>query len=163
MKTFKNPGSGKMRKLYALIFAILLTISCALNVSASESMTTKQNIIFHDDGSYSVIIIEVQEARTSSSKVGTKTYLHYSANNVLQWSAVLRGMFHFDGTSATCTSSVCDVTIHNTEWNVVSKNVRTSGNSALADLKMNRVYSGIVTETKTVNLSLSCDANGNLS
>lgn len=152
-----------MRRIIAFIFAFVLTANCVMNVSAVENEVTDRNVIYHNDGSYSVIMIQVMETRESGSKLGTKTYWHYLPNNELQWTAVLRGLFHYDGVTSTCASSVCDVTIYNNDWVTASKNVRTSGNSALAYLKMNRVYSGLVTDTIAANLSLSCDPNGNLS
>lgn len=152
-----------MKKILALIFAVVLTASCVMNVAAAENRNEKQIVVHYDDGSYSIIMLEILETRSTNSRLATKTHRHYSANNELEWTAVLRGLFHYDGVTSSCTSSVCDVTIYNNEWSVASKTARTSGNSAVANLVMNRISSGIVLETRTVNLTLSCDPNGNLS
>lgn len=164
MKLLKFRGDIKMRKfLIALLILTVLFSAFPANVFAAEQKDMSSEYIYYEDGSYLVITIQVTEARSTTSKMGTKTYQHYGSDGTVQWQAVLRGIFYYDGTTSNCTSSVCDVTIYNSEWYTASKNVKTSGNSALAYLTMERTRYGVVVDSKQINMSLSCDANGNLS
>lgn len=152
-----------MRKfLIALLILTVLFSTFPANVFAAEQKYMCSEYIYYEDGSYLAITIQVIEARSTTSKMGSKTYQHYGSDGTVQWQAVLRGLFYYDGTSSYCSSSVCDVTIYNSDWYTISKNVRTSGNSALADLTMGRTLLGFKVEQRTVNMSLSCDVNGNL-
>ena len=91
----------------------------------------------------------------------SKTYTYRNSNGEEEWRAVLSGLFTYNGTSATCTSSYCDVTITDTAWSVNSKTVGKSGASATAELTMCKKLLGFITTSeKSLSMTLTCSPNG---
>jgi len=142
--------------IVAFIFAVF-----PLNVFAT-SVSACNEIIYFEDGSYITVELQVIETRAAATKSASKTYTCRDGDGVEEWRAVLSGTFTYNGTSATCTASSCNVTITDTDWYVVSKTATKSGASALAELTMGMKFIGITVNKKTVNMSLTCDKDGNL-
>ena len=115
------------------------------------------------DGSYATEIIDRMQTRAGGMISGSRVRNHYDSNGTLCWSAVLYGTFSYNGSSATCTASSCDVSVYSQGWYVISKNASKSGNTASANVTMgNRIDGGEVKQA-TASLTLRCDKNGNLS
>lgn len=150
-----------MKRLLTLLFTFCLIFTVPFSISATSN--ADREIIYLDDGSYIVITVESIDTRASGTKSGSKSYDCYTSQNELEWRAVLSGTFTYNGTSATCTSSSCNVTIYDTSWYEVSKTVTKSGNTASAVVTMGRKVLGITVSKKDYPLSLSCDKDGNLS
>jgi len=148
--------------LYIIVVVLIITL-LPIHAFAATRTQNSSEIIYFDDGSYITIELSMQETRASGTKTGTKTYIYRTSNGTEEWRAVLTGQFQYTGTSATCTMSTCNVNIINDNWNIVSRNASINGSSALADLTMGYKVLGITTKKHTVNMSLTCDANGNLS
>lgn len=119
--------------------------------------------VYYDDGSYMTVEIITNMARTTWSVTGSKQYTYYDGNSVSQWKAVLTGTFTYDGSSSNCTSSNVDVTIYDSSWYVISQFASKTGNKANASVTMGEKLVGGTVTRVPVNLSLECDANGNLS
>ena len=128
--------------------------------SASER---KQEIIQFEDGSYAIVEVTTTGARAAKSVNGSKQYTYCDSDGVAQWKAVLNGSFTYTGSTATCTSSSCSITIYISDWYTISKNASKSGNTANGSFSIGRKVLGVTVETKDVTLKLSCDKNGNLS
>lgn len=150
-----------MKRFFTLFLVISLVFSFPLFASATQN--TNEDIIYLDDGSYIIVTITSMDTRATGSKTDSKSYNFYSSNDELEWKAVLSGTFTYNGTSATCTSSSCNVTIYDTSWYEVSKSATKSGNTASATVTMGRKVLGITVSKKDYSLSLSCDKNGILS
>lgn len=148
-----------MKRMFSCFLAILL-IASSMPFAAYAEETER---IEFDDGSYFTIVIEDIESRVSGTKSGSKTYTYNSSSGTALWKAVVRGTFTYNGSSATCTASSCDVTIYDSEWYVISKSASKSGNSATASVTMGHKILGITANKRTASLKLTCDANGNLS
>lgn len=123
----------------------------------------EQSIVFFEDGCYIKVEIIESIARASGSKTAKKQYTYYDDDNVSQWKVVLNGTFTYTGSSSTCTSSSVDVTIYNSDWYTISKSASKSNNKAVGSAKMGNRPDGVTIKTVPVNLTLSCDADGNLS
>lgn len=147
-----------MRKTISLFVAIVMCLT-SLTMFANAA----ENRIYLEDGSYYVITIAVNGERASGTRTGTKSYTYHTSAGVAKWTVKLTGTFAYSGNSATCTAFGCDVTVLDSNWNVISKSTSKSGNEALATVTMGRKVLGVTIEQKTANLSLSCDGNGNLS
>ena len=80
-----------------------------------------------------------------------------------QWKAVLSGTFSFTGSTSTCTSSSMNVTILDSSWYTISKNATRGENTATGSATIGEKVGGVTLTKIPVNLTLSCDANGNLS
>lgn len=153
-----------MNKGLKFITVILLLIALLpINVFASENTKYTADIIYLEDGSYISIETEIVPVRATQTRVATKTYTYRNSSDEEVWKAVLSATFTYNGTTSTCTASSCNVTITNTSWYEVSKTVGKSGNTATAELVMGRKFLGITVQKETLNMSLTCDANGNLS
>lgn len=151
-------------KKFAIIITIVFLLSVLLptQVFAAEPTQTEE-IIYFEDGSYITIVITSIESRAAYTKTGSRTLTYRNSSGEEQWEAVLRGSFTYDGTTSSCTSSSCTVTISNTNWYTISKIASKSGNTAKVDLKMGLRFAGSTIDEKSSTITLSCDANGKLS
>lgn len=150
-----------MRK-YIACFLLLVLLAPILLFKVNASEITK-DIIRFDDGSYAIIETVTNGMRASGTVSGSKNYTYYDNNGVSQWKVVLTGKFTYTGSSATCTSSSVDVTISNSMWYTISKSAEKSGNEAETSVRMGEKLNGLTVRVVPVNLTLTCDANGNLS
>lgn len=71
-------------------------------------------------------------------------------------------VFSFTGSTSSCTSSSMDVIILDSSWYSISKNATRGGNSATGSVTIGEKVGGVTVTKIPVNLTLSCDANGNL-
>lgn len=142
---------------YVLIFALAVGV-LPMYANANETET-----IYLDDGSYITVELITYGTRASGSVSGGKQYTHYDGSGSQNWVAVLNGSFTYNGSSATCTSSSVNVTIYDSAWYVVSKSASKSGNTAIGAVTMGMKSVGVTVMQVPVNLTLTCDANGNLS
>lgn len=152
------------KRIISLPVIICLFISLlSVCVSAATTAPASTEVIHYDDGSYLVIEITVSNARAAGTKTGIKTYTRYADNGDIEWKGVLTGTFTYDGTSSECTVSICNAHITNTNWYVISKTSSKSGNSAFGGLTMGRKFLGVKIDEESIDLRLTCSANGALS
>lgn len=149
--------------LKILVLSVLICALLPVNTFAATDIPKQENVIYFNDGSYITVTLSVIDSRASGTKTGSKTYTYRGNDGVEEWRAVLSGTFSYTGVTSSCTSSRCDVTITDTAWYIVSKTASTSGNSATAELTMGRKFLGITIDKETLNMRITCDANGNLS
>lgn len=153
-----------MKNYFKIILLTVLILSLLpISTLATANESNIENIIHLEDGSYITIELESMESRATNNRTGSKTYTHKASNGDINWKAVLRGTFVYTGSSSTCITATCDVTITSTNWYEISKVVGRSGSSAICDLTMGRKLLGIKIDELSVDLLLTCDANGNLS
>lgn len=150
-----------MKRIFTLVIAILAFVFIPCSVLASEIQQDTEEKHYLDDGSYYTVTID--ETSSRSSKTASKTYEYHSSSGDLLWKVQVRGTFTYNGTSSACTSASHTITIYNDSWYTYSQTSYASGNEAIAKVTMKRKTLGIVTATRSVNLTLSCDENGNLS
>ena len=143
---------------FLLLFAMLLPT----NVFAAEAAVDTQ-IIYLEDGSYITIEITTAKTRATSTTTGRKTYTYNGNDGVELWRVILSGSFTYNGTTSACANANCSVSITDDAWYVISKTSGKSGSSATADVTMGRKLLGITVNKETINITLTCDANGNLS
>lgn len=147
----------------ALALALLI-ISLPLQTFADEE--SKPNIanvqvILLEDGASIEIITEIMN-QGRGTVTGTKVYNKRDSDNNLDWTAKLTATFTYNGSSATCTSASCSVTIYDSDWFTVSNMTSKSGNTATANLLMGYRVLGVPVLFYPYTITLSCDANGNL-
>ena len=148
------------RVICSLLVVMLVLCSIPICGNAAER---EQEIIRFEDGSYAVVETITSGARASGRISGSRPYTYYDSTGVAQWKVVLNGSFTYTGSSATCTSASCSVTIYNSEWYTVSKNASKSGNTASANATMGESSGGVLVNRVSASLTLRCDKNGNLS
>lgn len=142
-----------------LVVMILVNIVPVIG-NATES---EREVVLFEDGSYMVVEIINSNIRASGSKTGSKQYTYYDSDDVSQWKVVLTGKFTYTGSEATCISSSVSTTIYNSSWYTVSEYAYKSGNKANASVVMGYNLEGVTMSKVPVSLTLSCDADGNLS
>ena len=147
------------------ILSILLTLTIAMCVFPMYANATgkEDNVLSFDDGSYMTVEVITNGLRASGTVTGNKINTFYDSEGNTKWKAVLTGSFTYTGSSATCTTASVDVTIYDSNWYVISKSASKSGNTASASVTMGRKAAGVTLSKVNADLSLSCDANGNLS
>lgn len=152
-------------KRFRIVISLLLLISLLLSVSVTAHAEPENTgeIIYLENGCYITIEITESPERASASRAGTKNYVYRSSDGEELWCASLRGTFTFTGSSATCTASSCTTTITDAAWSEVSKSASRSGASAIGEFNMAYKILGITIRKETINMRLTCDANGNLS
>lgn len=155
-----------MRRIAVKRLISMLTLIAMLILFVPTYVSAEQNngeTIYFEDGSYIVTTITEAQSRAATGKSGAKTSTYYGNDGTAHWKATLSGSFTYDGSSATCTSSSCSVTIYNNSWYTLSKSASKSGNSAFGSATMGYKVLGITTNQVTRDISLTCDKDGNLS
>lgn len=151
-------------KRVVCLFAVLAVILPVLSITCFAQARGEETVVaYFEDGSYITESVEANGARASGTKTGTKTKSYYGSDGDLKWKAVLTGKFTYNGTSATCTSASMDVTISDSTWYVISKSASKSGNTAYGTATIGEKVLGVTVREVPVDLSLSCDKDGNLS
>ena len=151
-----------MKRISAALLAFAMLISMIPFPGFATETSERETIVFEDGSYMTETIIEVS-TRASGTKTGSKVKRYYDADGNLEWTATLTGTFTYTGSSSTCTASSCSVTVSNSAWYTVSKSANKSGTTANATVVMGKKVLGVTVTKASANVSLSCDANGNLS
>lgn len=152
-----------------LLFFVCIIILLVPSFTRADSQPIYGDILnksVYDDGSYSLTTIQYDysyENPNRFAKKGTKTTSYYSSNDILLWKVVLTGYYTYDGTTASCTDASCSVTIYENSWSKKNSVSSYSGNTAYCTAVIVRKILGITVDTRTINMSLTCDPNGVLS
>ena len=151
-----------MKRLSCVLLAVFLL--CMMIPTQAVALTNEEvSVIYLDDEYYIIETISVNRSRALGSVTGTKTHTCYDGDGNADWKAVLTGSFTCSGTSATCTSSSVSVTIYDSSWYTISKSAAKSANVASASVTMGCKILGVAYNKVTTPITLTCDANGNLS
>lgn len=151
-----------MKKIAIFLVCVLLVIGVMPKfVSAdvdSGMVLLSETITYIDESTYYIERIYVPEVCPySNTRMGTKTIQGVYGGNVV-FTLSVTGQFTYDGRTAKATSASGGINVHVAGASLNSKNAYTSGASAIASASVS--YNGIAIY-KTV--TLTCDANGNLS
>ena len=149
----------KLRRFMCVVLLAVLIIGILPVSAVADEVET----IYLSDGSYIVVRLYEHGTRASGTVSGGKEYTHYDSSGASNWKVVLSGTFNYTGSGSTCTASSVNVTIYDSSWYTISKSASKSGNKATGSVIMGeKLTSGTVTRVP-VSLTLTCDANGNLS
>ncbi len=153
-----------MKRLLICLIVLTLTISALPFAIGAEKYNSEVLVTQLEDGSYiTEEVVLLTNFRAGSTTSGTKTRNFYDSHGNLCWKAVLYGTFSYNGSSATCTSSSCDVSIYSSDWYIISQNASKSGNSATASVTMGELAAGVTVKQVPISLVLNCDGKGNIS
>ena len=160
------------RLCYIFLTAIILIGFFPTDNASAEEPASIIEMISFIDGSYAIVTLSGGSVPTTpcsiglrslrSIKSGSKTYTYYSNTGAVEWSATLTASFSYTGSTSSCTSANCTVSISNNSWYLISKTCTKSGNAATANVTMGLKYLGKTVQTIPITITLSCDANGNL-
>lgn len=125
--------------------------------------TQNDNIIYYDDGSYLKISTEDVTTRATNTRVASRLYQYFDSSDNLEWEAELDCTFTYNGTTSSCTSASCTVTVYDSKWYEYSNSTTRSGNTASTELVMGQKFLGITIAKREYTITLTCDKDGNLS
>lgn len=151
-----------MKRFVAFFAAFILTISALPFAIGAERYDGESLVVQFEDGSYITEKITLTQFRRGGTVSGSKEKNLYDSNGNICWKAILYGTFSYNGSSATCTSSSCDVTLYSSDWYVISKSAGKSGNSATASVTMGELAAGVTVSRMPISLTLKCDGKGNV-
>lgn len=153
----------RIRKLFFLIVILSLLVNHPLSVMANSNNTSNVTKEFLDDGSYFEITIESNDNQRTSIKNASKTLTYKNSNGEALWYAKVIANFYYDGTTSSCTSSSASSGTYVSGWKILSSSSSRTGNTASATVTAGIYYVGVLVDSITVKVLLSCDKNGNLS
>lgn len=151
-----------MKRFVAFFAAFILTISALPFAIGAERYDGESLVVQFEDGSYITEKITLTQFRRGGTVSGSKEKNLYDSNGNICWKVILYGTFSYNGSSATCTSSSCDVTLYSSDWYVISKSAGKSGNSATASVTMGELAAGATVSRMPISLTLKCDGKGNV-
>ena len=147
---------------FVLLLSLLVSFSYALENQGGAVISV--STFFYEDGSRDVImIIRSDPGRTVHTLTGYVIQNHYSSENELVWRVKLTGTFTYDGTTSSCTDAYTTITFYKSGWSVLAENTGHTGCTASTCVMLGKNVLGVVLHAATVNLTLTCDKDGNLS
>ncbi len=166
-----------MKKITIITLSALLALTATLstaNNSQAMTLTTQEQIDteYLDDGSYLITTTMIAPAKIKNAVLlaktknitKSKTANYYNASHTLLWSITLTGTFSYGNGSAKCTHANISTTSHNSCWKFSSKNCNTHGNQAIGSTTIKHYsVSGVLIDTVSKTLTLTCSSNGNFS
>lgn len=153
-----------MKKVVSLAMCIVALFSTSLNTFAttvSPISPVQEQVIQNSDGTYVVITTEIgneinlRDGRSSRS--ASKTYTCRSNAGSTLWTFTLNASFSYNGSTCSAQGASTTYSIKNSSWSCKDKSSRCSGNTAYGT----GIFSSS-TGSKTANLSITCDKNGNI-
>ena len=165
-----------MKKFLAICLTFVVACSCFAFVSTAETEASSSNevtvskTIEQLDGGYILETVVTEETLGKTARaneyvrVGTKTNRLKNTSGEVLWTFTLRGQYDVvEGVSSVCTLASYSHSISDSSWSLDSASTTKSGNKAMASATFKKKLLFVTTETKTINLTLTCDKNGNLS
>ena len=155
-----------MKRLISALIVIIFTLSCSacfVNALAQDQIYTE----IYEDGSYDIItttshftISNLLNTKGTSSK--TKTNEHHNADGSIAWKASITATFSYNGTTASCTDVTKSTVIYNSAWKCTAASCSKSGATATGNFTFKRYVLLVPVQTINKTLTLTCDANGNI-
>lgn len=147
----------------AVLAALLLCLSVPAFAAGDTAPSTRIDLA---DGRYILVETAVDGISERGEVVtiyGHKYYYGYDQSNTAVWRMTLNGVFTYDGSFSSCTGASLSFLAYDTAYYKVSGNAYPSGSSAVADFTVGYRVLGVTTSTSNHHMTLTCDANGNLS
>ena len=167
------------RRLFQTILALAMTLGMiGTNVFAStlaetadtsaDGVIVNETIEYLPDGSSIVITVidetSIMPLATTFTKTGSKVYSARNPDGVIMWQFTVHGTFSVNsGVSATCTAASHSINIVEDAWQNQSASTSRSGNKAIGNATFIKKLLFITVDTKDIQVTLTCDSNGNLS
>lgn len=144
-----------MKRISYFALAALLAFN-TLFATAYASSTPAVERIDYEDGSYALVSVERTVSRSTRNDL--KIYTYFSEAGEKCFSYTLNATFTYDGRTSKADTCYADVFFYVRGWACTSHSEYVSGNTAYGSA----VFSGPGGVTRNVNLTLTCDANGNV-
>lgn len=151
-----------MKKIVSILLSLVTLLSVSLTVLAADTPQTMTNreVITFDNGDYATIETIIDDVSVMSneraSRSSSKTYTYRNSAGSTLWSFTLKASFSYNGSSSVTRAST-SYSISNSSWSCDDHYATESGNTAYG---YGSFSSSI--QSKDVELSLTCDKNGNI-
>lgn len=165
-----------MKKIFIILLTVMLLCNTVcVNAMALEPSYTYElgsdgtEIYTYADGSRLIITTEevqsTSSARASATTVTkTKTAKYENSDGTVAWEYTLTATFSYvAGVSSTCTNASYTYTINDDSWHFSDGAATKSGNTANGVGTFKKKVLFVTTQTHNVDLTLTCDINGNVS
>lgn len=150
-------------KIIRFITVISLLIALfPIQAFASSAVVENEDTLHFSNGSYITIQIKESYARAAASKNAEKIYTYCDIWGNEKWRITLTGSFTYDGNTSKCTLSGVIIGITDTNWYIISRDDYAQGDTAYGTVVMGYKLLGITTDKETLNMSMTCDKNGNI-
>lgn len=154
-----------MKKILSFTLVLLLICLCTAPVFSRETTIPANSIDVQTeilpDGSLFIVTMTQEAGQKGPVQSVTKTKTgSLVRNGVTVWEISLTASFDYNGTSTYCTEASSGYTIYNSAWILSSRSVSKSGNSAVANFTLKQYSSGVVVETISRTLTMSCSVSG---
>lgn len=153
----------------ALVLGFMLLPAAGTHAETCEpDFSQAEQVVYFEDGSFMVTVVNVvgeqgNSRASGNTRTGNKTTVYYNSDGIKLFSLTVYGVFTYNGTTATCTSSSFTYEVFDSSWSFKSATASKSGASATATGTFVKKVLGITTMTRTLTPTLTCDKNGNLS
>ena len=146
------------------IFLSLLTVGLiSMNVINANAKDIENRIVLNEEQiTVEYIIEEMPVLKTTNTKVGKKTANVKNGSKIL-WSVTVTGTFTYTGKTSLCTKSEVSTSCPASTWKISSTSSSKSGSTAYASATAKHYSNGLVIQTYTQKVNLSCDPSGKLS
>lgn len=156
-----------MKRFLAVLCCLTLILAMALPAAAADP--AEGNVLYEhreDLGDGIVLVERVVElpglSRASGSRTASKTRSYYSFNTLIA-EITITATFSYTGSKVTVTSKSVDSTATYNGWAFHQSSILTTGGGSTGSVTLKgSLKKGSLTPI-TVELVLSCDANGNIS
>lgn len=153
------------KKIFPILLAFCTCVSIfCIPAFATEASKNEEQIIYYEDGSYTVITITYDLPSAVLAKAATKTtsgskeYVHYDNADQLLWTFQVYGTFEYDGSKAEAISADYSKGIYDSAWSFVRADAYCSGASAVATGTFKESIFPVST-----TITLTCSTDGKLS
>lgn len=150
-----------MKKVLISLLVISLLVLCfpVSALAAEAPAATRTETVYKPDGSYVVYETTVYESLLrASTKTARQTGTGYNSSGSKVVSMTLTASFSYSSSSATATKASATCSFYKTGWKKDSGSTYCSGDTAYAD-----GYFSSGSDDCAINLSLTCDTQGNIS
>lgn len=139
-----------------------------ISIQESDDGTTT---VYYEDGSiltisavYNVAENESISRATSETTSGSRDAYFTDGNGDLEWKYTLSASFSYvPGVSSSCTSASYSNSTYDSSWSFSEGSATKSGSTAYGKGKYVKQILFVTVNTYNIDLSISCDVNGNLS
>lgn len=107
-------------------------------------------------------IEDVLETRANTTKTASKTLKIKNKADKVIWQVKVTGTFSYNGKTSTCQKSNVTTKVYSSDWKILSQSSSKNKNTATATAKAGLYRNGILKDTLTKNVSITCDKNENM-
>ncbi len=154
-----------------LIIISFLIIAMFQSTVLASSGQENISIEYLDDGSYFITIIQDELSNTdaivcASAKTTTtksKTTYYKNSSGTTMWYVKVTGTFTYGSGTSICKKATVTAASKNSAWTVSNKSAKAYGNKAKATATGKRHFNGVVVDTITKSVILTCSTTGKFS